>query len=60
MQCQKDHGNISVDFIMKLLVLRGHNPILVLCDRFLKMLYFITMTGKIIVESLVKLFRDNI
>jgi len=45
---------------MKLPVLRGHDSILVLCDRFLKMLHFIAMTGKIIVEGLVKLFRDNV
>ena len=47
---------ISVDFITKLLISRGYNSILVVCDRFLKMLHFIVMTEKIIAEGLMKLF----
>jgi len=47
--------------ITKLLVLRGYNnSILVVCDRFLKMLHFIMTTEKITVEELVRLFRNNI
>ena len=49
-----------MDFITKLLVSRGHNSILVVCDRFLKMLHFIMMTKNITVKELVKLFRDNV
>ena len=44
---------------MKSPVLRGYDLIFVVCNRFLKMLYFITMTEKIIVKGLAKLFRDN-
>ena len=50
---------MSVDFITKLPISRGYNSILVVCDRFLKMLHFIVMTEKIIVEGLIKLFKDN-
>jgi len=41
-------------------VSKDYDSILVVCDRFLKMSHFVTMTEKIIVESLVRLFRDNI
>jgi len=33
---------------------------LVVCDRFSKMSYFITMTEKITAEGLAKLIRDNV
>jgi len=49
-----------VDFITKLPVSRGQNSILVVCDRFSKILHFIVITEKIIAEGLAKLFRDNI
>ena len=47
---------ILIDFIMKLLVSRGHNLILAVCNRFSIMLYFIVMIEKIMAEGL---FRDN-
>ena len=50
---------ILVDFITKLPVSKGHDSILVVCDRFAKMSHFVTTTEKMIVERLVKLFRDN-
>ena len=50
--------HISVDFIMKLLVSRDHNSILVICDRFLEMLYFIATT-EITAEDLVRLSKNN-
>jgi len=52
--------HISVDFITKLLISKGHDSILVVCDRFLKMSYFVVTTEKTMVEGLVKLFRDNV
>ena len=52
--------HILVDLITKLLVSRGYNSILVVCDRFLKMSYFIVMTEKIITEGLVRLFKNNV
>ena len=45
---------------MKLPVSRDHNSILVLYNIFSKMLYFTVMTNKIMVDSLAKLFRDNV
>jgi len=40
-------------------VSKGYDSILVVCDRFLKISHFVAITGKIIVERLAKLFRDN-
>jgi len=51
---------ILVDFITKLLVFRGYNSILVIYNKFSKMSYFITTTEKVIVEGLVKLFKNNV
>ena len=44
---------------MKLPVSKGHNLILVVCDRFLKIFYFVAMTEKTMAEELARLFRDN-
>jgi len=52
--------HILVDFITKLPISKGHDLILVVCDRFLKMSHFVVTTEKITVEGLVKLFRDNV
>jgi len=52
--------HISVDFITKLPVSKGHDLILVVCDRFLKMSHFVATTEKTTVEGLAKLFRDNV
>ena len=51
---------ILVDFITKLPVSKGHNLILVVCNRFSKMSHFVEMTEKMMAEGLAKLFRDNI
>ena len=50
---------ILVDFITKLPVSKSYDSVLVVCNKFLKMLYFITMTEKITAKGLVMLFRDN-
>ena len=52
--------HILVDFITKLLVSKGHDSILVVCDRFLKMSHFVATTEKMMAERLVRLFRDNV
>jgi len=52
--------HISVDFIMKLPVSRGHDSILVVCDRFSKMSHFVATTEKMTAEGLARLFRDNV
>jgi len=49
-----------VDFITKLLVSKGHDSILVVCDRFSKMSHFVVTTEKMMAEGLVRLFRDNV
>jgi len=51
--------HISVDFITKLPVSKGHDLILVVCDRFSKILHFVAMTEITMVEGLARLFRDN-
>ena len=51
--------HISVDFITKLPMSKGHDSILVVCDRFSKMFHFMATTEKTTVEGLAKLFRDN-
>ena len=52
--------HILVDFITKLPVSRGHDSILVVCDRFSKMFHFVATTEKMMAEGLAKLFRDNV
>jgi len=44
---------------MKLPRSKGHDSILVVCDRFSKMSHFVTTTEKTMVEGLARLFRDN-
>ena len=50
---------ITVDFITKLPVSKGHDSILVVCNRFLKMSHFVVTTEKTMAEGLAKLFRDH-
>jgi len=57
---EKSWQHILVDFIMKLPMSKGHDLILVVCDRFSKMSHFVAMTEKTTVEGLAKLFRDNV
>jgi len=52
--------HILVDFITKLPMSKGHNSILVVCDRFLKMSHFVATIGKTTAEGLARLFRDNV
>ena len=56
---EKPWQHISVDFIMKLPVSKGHDSILVVCNRFLKMSHFVATIEKTTAEGLVRLFRDN-
>ena len=57
---EKPWQHILVDFITKLLVSKGHDSILVVCDRFSKMFHFVATTEKMTVEELVRMFRDNV
>ena len=52
--------HISVDFITKLPMFKGHDLILVVCDRFSKMSHFVVITEKTTAEGLARLFRDYI
>jgi len=52
--------HISVDFITKLLLAQGYNSILVVVDKLIKIVYFISTTEKILAEGLARLFRNNI
>jgi len=52
--------HILVDFITKLLVSKGYDSILVVCDRFSKMSHFVVTTEKTMAEGLARLFRDNV
>jgi len=51
---------ISADFITKLLLAQGYDSILVVVDRFTKMVHFIPTTERTSAEELAQLFRDNI
>jgi len=51
---------ITVDFIMKLLLVARKDAILVVCDRLFKMTYFVATIKGTLTEGLVRLFRDNV
>ena len=57
---ERSWQHILVDFITKLPMSKGHNSILVVCDRFSKMSHFVVTTEKIMVEELARLFRDYV
>jgi len=48
-----------VDFITKLLLVARKDAILVVYDRLSKITYFVTTTGRMLAEGLMRLFRDN-
>ena len=49
---KKAQTNISVDFITKLPLVQGYDSILVIVDRFTKMVHFISTTEKTSAEGL--------
>jgi len=53
---EKPWSHISADFITKLLLAQEYDAILVVCDRFSKMVHFIVTTKKTSAERLAKLF----
>ena len=57
---ERSWQHISVDFITKLLMSKGHDSILVVCDRFSKMSYFVATTEKTMAKGLAKLFRNHV
>jgi len=57
---EKTWTHTSADFIMKLPLTQGYDSILVVIDRFTKMVHFVPTTEKMSAEGLAQLFRDNI
>ena len=57
---EKAWTHISTDFIMKLPLTQGYDSILVVVDRFTKMVHFAPTTEKTSTEGLAQLFKDNI
>jgi len=57
---EKTWTHISADFITKLPLVQGYDSILVVVDRFTKMVHFIPTTERTSAERLAWLFRDNI
>ena len=53
---EKPWSHILADFITKLPLAQGYNTILVVCNRFSKMAYFIATMEKTSAEGLAKLF----
>ena len=49
-----------MDFITKLPLVTRKDAIIVVCDRLSKMMYFVATTEEMLVERLVRLFRDNV
>jgi len=49
-----------VDFITKLPLVAGKNPILVVYNKLSKMIHFVAIIEGTSVEGLAQLFRDNI
>ena len=57
---KKPWTHLTVDFIMKLPIVAGKDVILVVYNRLFKITHFVVMTERMLVEDLVKLFRDNV
>ena len=51
---------LMVDFIIKLLLVARKTVILVVCNRLSKIVHFVATMEGILVEGLIRLFRDNI
>jgi len=57
---EKSWTHLTVDFIMKLLLVAGKDAILVVYNRLSKMMYFVATIEETLVKGLVRLFRDNV
>ena len=51
--------HLIVDFIIKLLLIAEKNVILVVCNRLSKITHFVATTEGILVEGLVRLFKNS-
>ena len=57
---EKPQTHLTVNFIIKLLVVAGKDAILVVCDRLSKIMHFVTTTKRTSAEGLARLFRNNV
>ena len=57
---EKTWTHLTVDFITKLLLVAGKDVILVVCNRLSKIAHFVATTEEMMIERLVRLFRDNV
>ena len=57
---ERSQSHIMADFITKLPLAQGYNAILVVCNRIMKMAYFMPTTKKTLAERVARLFQDNI
>ena len=57
---EKSWIHLIVEFTMKLQLVAGKNVILVVYNKLLKMIHFVATTKGILIEELVRLFRDNV
>jgi len=57
---EKPWSHITADFITKLPLAQGYDAILVVYNRFSKMVHFIATTEKTLAKELAKLFQDHI
>ena len=52
--------HLTVDFIIKLLLVAGKDAIIVVCNRLSKITHFVVTTEETSAEGLVRLFRDSV
>ena len=57
---EKPQSYISADFITKLPLAQGYDTILMVCDCFSKIVYFIATIEKTSAKGLAWLFRDHV
>ena len=51
---------LIIDFITELLLVAEKDTILVICDKLLKMMYFVAIIERTSAERLARLFKDNV
>jgi len=57
---EKPWTYLTVDFIIKLLVVAEKDTILVVCDKLSKIMHFVATTERTLAERLARLFRNNV
>jgi len=57
---EKSWTYLTMDFIMKLLIVARKDAILVVCNQLSKMMYFVATTKGMSAEGLARLFRNNV